>query len=146
MSPTQGSNPGLPHCRRILYHLSHQGSPRFSELLITFPYCVCFYLFACCFFFFVSCWPESVSVVYNDPMHPPLHIMNLVTLSFQFLLQNALDLFIPYHILMQMLAFVLMKHFFSLLLSFQSHPSNPLGLAVLNQVLAPSLLGLFQCP
>ena len=25
--PTQGSNPGLPHCRQILYHLSHQGSP-----------------------------------------------------------------------------------------------------------------------
>ena len=25
--PTQGSNPGLPHCRWILYHLSHQGSP-----------------------------------------------------------------------------------------------------------------------
>ena len=25
--PTQGSNPGLPHHRRILYHLSHQGSP-----------------------------------------------------------------------------------------------------------------------
>ena len=24
---TQGSNPGLPHCRWILYHLSHQGSP-----------------------------------------------------------------------------------------------------------------------
>ena len=22
--PTHGSNPGLPHCRRILYHLSHQ--------------------------------------------------------------------------------------------------------------------------
>ena len=22
--PTQGSNPGLPHCRRILYRLSHQ--------------------------------------------------------------------------------------------------------------------------
>ena len=25
--PTQGSNPGLPHCRWILYWLSHQGSP-----------------------------------------------------------------------------------------------------------------------
>ena len=25
--PTQGPNPGLPHCRRILYQLSHQGSP-----------------------------------------------------------------------------------------------------------------------
>ena len=24
---TQGSNPGLPHCRWIFYHLSHQGSP-----------------------------------------------------------------------------------------------------------------------
>ena len=25
--PTQGSNPGLPHCRQILYQLSYQGSP-----------------------------------------------------------------------------------------------------------------------
>ena len=24
--PTQGSNPGLSHCRRILYQLSHKGS------------------------------------------------------------------------------------------------------------------------
>ena len=26
--PTQGSNPGLLHCRRILYQLSHKGSPK----------------------------------------------------------------------------------------------------------------------
>ena len=26
--PIQGSNPGLLHCRWILYHLSHQGSPQ----------------------------------------------------------------------------------------------------------------------
>ena len=25
--PTQGSNPGLPHCRWILYQLNHKGSP-----------------------------------------------------------------------------------------------------------------------
>ena len=25
--PTQGSKPGLLHCRQTLYHLSHQGSP-----------------------------------------------------------------------------------------------------------------------
>ena len=25
--PTQGSNPGLPHCSQIYYRLSHQGSP-----------------------------------------------------------------------------------------------------------------------
>ena len=29
--PTQGSNPGLPHCRWILYQLSHQGSPGILE-------------------------------------------------------------------------------------------------------------------
>ena len=23
----QGSNPGLPHCRQILYYLRHQGNP-----------------------------------------------------------------------------------------------------------------------
>ena len=28
--PTQGSNLDLPHCRQILYHLGHQGSPRYS--------------------------------------------------------------------------------------------------------------------
>ena len=28
--PTQGWNPGLPHCRRIHYHLSHQGSLEMS--------------------------------------------------------------------------------------------------------------------
>jgi len=26
MFPTQGSNPGLPHCSRILYQLSHKRS------------------------------------------------------------------------------------------------------------------------
>ena len=29
--PTQGSNPGLLYCRRILYQLSHHGSPRILE-------------------------------------------------------------------------------------------------------------------
>jgi len=29
--PTQGSNPVLPHCRRFLYQLSHQGNPRILE-------------------------------------------------------------------------------------------------------------------
>ena len=28
---TQGSNPGLPHCQRISYQLSHKGSPRILE-------------------------------------------------------------------------------------------------------------------
>ena len=36
--PTQGSNPGLPHCRQTLNHLSHQGSPytyRYIQYLYT---------------------------------------------------------------------------------------------------------------
>ena len=35
--PTQGSKPGLLHCRQILYHLSHQGSPGF-HILMPFTY------------------------------------------------------------------------------------------------------------
>ena len=34
---TQGSNPGLLHCRQILYHLSHQGSPRILEW-VAYPF------------------------------------------------------------------------------------------------------------
>ena len=34
---TQGSNPGLPHCRWILYLLSHKGSPRILEW-VTYPF------------------------------------------------------------------------------------------------------------
>ena len=35
--PTQGSNPGLLHCGRILYGLSHQGSPRTLEW-VAYPF------------------------------------------------------------------------------------------------------------
>ena len=35
--PTQGSNPVLPHCRRILYQLSHKGSPRILEW-VSYPF------------------------------------------------------------------------------------------------------------
>ena len=31
---TQGLNPGLPHCRQTLYHLSHQGSPSIYQQAI----------------------------------------------------------------------------------------------------------------
>ena len=35
--PTQGSSPGLLHCRWILYHLNHQGSPRILEW-VAYPF------------------------------------------------------------------------------------------------------------
>ena len=34
---TQGSNPGFPHCRWILYQLSHKGSPRILEW-VAYPF------------------------------------------------------------------------------------------------------------
>ena len=35
--PTQGSNPGLPNCRWILYQLNHKGSPRILEW-VAYPF------------------------------------------------------------------------------------------------------------
>ena len=32
--PTEGLNPGLLHCRQILYYLSHQGSPALPSTII----------------------------------------------------------------------------------------------------------------
>ena len=35
--PTQGLNPGLPHCRQILYQLNHKGNPRILEW-VAYPF------------------------------------------------------------------------------------------------------------
>ena len=35
--PTQGLDPGLPHCRWIIYQLSHKGSPRILEW-VAYPF------------------------------------------------------------------------------------------------------------
>ena len=35
--PTQGLNPGLPHCGQILYQLSHKGSPTILEW-VAYPF------------------------------------------------------------------------------------------------------------
>ena len=55
--PTQGLNPGLQHCRRILYCLSHQGIsstnyPPYWRICKTL--CLCFVYWACFFFFSLS--------------------------------------------------------------------------------------------
>ena len=41
MLPTHGWNPGLPHCRQILYQVSHKGTPRFFirwATRVTYPF------------------------------------------------------------------------------------------------------------
>ena len=37
--PTQGSNPGLLHCKQILYHLSHQGKVSIEEMNEVHGFC-----------------------------------------------------------------------------------------------------------
>ena len=39
--PTQGSNPGLPSCKWIIYHLSHKGSPHQKKQCVYIYVCVC---------------------------------------------------------------------------------------------------------
>ena len=51
---TQGSNPGLPHCRQTLYQLSHQGSPAQAWKQPEWPLAAeqikvwCLYVMKCC--------------------------------------------------------------------------------------------------
>ena len=74
--PTEGSNPGLLHCRQILYHLSHQGGlimalfnfwtlgEKSSELMIPTSLCR---LLACFIFPFTS----------KPPVRTPLPLLTL---------------------------------------------------------------------
>ena len=39
--PIRGSNPGLLYCRQILYHLSHQGSPKGKAPVIQYYSIIC---------------------------------------------------------------------------------------------------------
>ena len=39
--PNQGSNPGFPNCRWILYQLSHQGSPQLIIVYFNNTFCLC---------------------------------------------------------------------------------------------------------
>ena len=53
---TQGSNPGLLHCRQILYHLNHQGSPKREIELLTKHSESLFLNSLWSFFFFCNNW------------------------------------------------------------------------------------------
>ena len=73
--PTQGLNPGLPHCRQVLYHLSHQGNPihnmhtyNFRSLLYTGFYC---------------------ALHFKNLEHPPISIHSRLSHSFFLFLKQA---------------------------------------------------------
>ena len=60
--PTQGSNPGLPHCRQIVYHLSHQESPISDNKrkLLSFNIIL-----------FYNIWASQVVLVVKNPLASP---------------------------------------------------------------------------
>ena len=53
--PTQGLNPGLLHCRPMLYHLSHQGSPSMQEVMPNFSPLECWQ------------WENTWNMVFKTP-------------------------------------------------------------------------------
>ena len=67
--PTEGLNLGLPHCRQILYQLSHQGICALSGYwasLCLYLGCVCVCV---CVYFFVRPKTKPTSFMASD--HPP---------------------------------------------------------------------------
>ena len=75
--PTQGSNPGLPHCRWILYQLNHKGSPRRHAIGFWVEkgviLCVFFvFLFVFCFLFFFLLYHAACGVLISRPRIKPV--------------------------------------------------------------------------
>ena len=104
--PTQGSNPGLPHCRKIVYQLSHQGSPpnwvvcsecllffylstvRMERLVTVVCVCVCMHIHACvslslgqvlnkCAYFSLF-WILGGGCVWDGGLTRPVHLFPLL--------------------------------------------------------------------
>ena len=71
--PTQQSNPGLPHCRQILYCLSHQGIPMLLSNSIIFPTFVSYPFSAQKNFYFLFLFSASLFLLYCGLMDFLIH-------------------------------------------------------------------------
>ena len=89
--PTQGLNPGLPHCRQTLYCLSHQGSPKdeskegYNSMSMVFwgndfPYTAIAFVFKKIFYFGMegTCTPMADSC---QCMAKPLQFCKVISLQ-----------------------------------------------------------------
>ena len=65
--PTQGLNPGLRHCRQILYHLSHQGSPINSLIRPKYMKYVCYKLEYSSLLRVIDGYPKVTSLSRSGP-------------------------------------------------------------------------------
>ena len=93
--PTQGSNPGLPHCWWILYQLSHKGSPRILEW-VAFPFscgsswprnqtgvfCIVEGLLDCCIVGFFTNWAIRKAHFIYSSVYMSIPVSQLIPLPF----------------------------------------------------------------
>ena len=65
--PTQRLNPGLPHCRQILYRLSHQGGPTAHlKIILTWrPGASLQEVIKCCFHYISLCNISNVTNLFS---------------------------------------------------------------------------------
>ena len=87
--PTQASNPGLLHCRQILYRLSHQGSANMAQcsmqgflkagqLLARMTR----FTLPCLIIYRVSCTPAHTFSTYHNQLEPRVDLTPMAFLSF----------------------------------------------------------------
>ena len=86
--PTQGSNPGLPRCRQILYQLSYQGSPYFEKGTCQFLKCLVEFTYEASWFWTFVYWELFVVVVFN---HDLISLQVAVCSYFVFLPDSVMD-------------------------------------------------------
>ena len=83
--PTQRSNPDLLHCRWVLYHLSHQGSPHIDHIVpINIKFILCAKQIFCYTFFKdvdkLNVDSTGSQLPYNLWDHPPTSNLYLIIL------------------------------------------------------------------
>ena len=71
--PTQGLNLGLPHCRWILYHLSHQGSSNSLVCCRRWGVCVCVCVYICVCVYVCVCLHVCVFTLLGSVSLPRTH-------------------------------------------------------------------------
>ena len=81
---TQVSNPCLPYCRQILYHLNHQGSSLFNvhHLKMFFSKCLFVFFFGVMRVLVFTLWTYFFSTVVNSNINCSHHLLTTPFASF----------------------------------------------------------------
>ena len=82
--PTQGSNPGLLHCRQILHHLSHKGKPNCHHFDLSFlvsphsSHASFLYTSGTVLFFYLGTFAHAILLAWNIlPLTAPFPLLSI---------------------------------------------------------------------